>query len=83
MTTKKTLTTLLSLCSNISTLNGNGLNRRYKMYAHCYKAPKGIKGYQLIINNSARPIGGITTLCPNMKAVRALVKEHGATPYNF
>ena len=53
------------------------------MYAHCYKAPKGIKGYQLIINNSARPVGGITTLCPNMKAVRALVKEHGATPYNF
>lgn len=58
------------------------------MYAHCYKAPKGIKGYQVIITASARPIDGTPTstktfLCPSMKEVRALVKEHAATPYNF
>ena len=31
MTTKKTLTTLCSLCSNMSTLNGNGLTQEIEM----------------------------------------------------
>ena len=59
------------------------------MYAHLYKASKaqaltnqGAK-FQVIITNSAQPIGGITLPCQGVREARTMAKQYNASPYNF
>lgn len=59
------------------------------MYAHLYKVSKaqalanqGAK-YQLILTDSARPVGGTTRPCQGVREARNIAKQYQATPYNF
>ena len=51
------------------------------MYAHLYKQSK--LGWVLIINDSARPIGGVEYLVSGKKEARTMAKQYNAQPWNF
>ena len=55
------------------------------MFAHLYKQSSKINklGWVLIINDSARPIGGTEYQVSGKREARAMAKQYNAQPWNF
>lgn len=55
------------------------------MYAHLYRQVSKINNYAyvLIINDSARPIGGVEFLVSSKREARTMAKQYNAQPWNF
>ena len=50
-------------------------------FAHYYGSKS--RGFTVLINNSASPVGGTEYPVSGKLEARAIAKQHGATPYNF